>query len=185
MRPGRLIVLLLCALSLVVAGCSEEESGIGAGQDKQEAEKAKPADDQKSAGATQGANTSQAAARRKKPAITVPKTPAPTKLGIKDLEKGTGATVKAGDQIVVNYSGALLKNGKVFDNSFDRGQPFPFQLGAGMVIPGWDQGLVGAKVGARRQLTIPAELAYGPQGSPPAIPPNAPLVFVIDVLAKQ
>lgn len=177
----RLCLGLLCSAALVTAGCGEKASGIGAGHAKTAPAKttAKP-----SAPAT-AANTSAQAAGRKKPAITVPKGPAPKTLVIKDLIKGTGAPVKAGDQIAVNYEGVAYSNGKAFDNSFDRGQPFPFRLGTGQVIPGWDQGLAGARVGARRELIIPANLAYGPQGSPPKIAPNEPLVFVIDILAKR
>ena len=79
--------------------------------------------------------------------------------------KGDGATAKAGSQIAVNYSGVAYSTGKEFDNSYDRGEPFELQLGAGMVIPGWDQGIEGMKVGGRRQLTIPPDLAYGAEGS--------------------
>jgi peptidylprolyl isomerase len=81
------------------------------------------------------------------------------------------------------YVGVNYKNGKEFDSSWSRYEPYSFQLGAGMVIPGWDQGVQGMKVGGRRELIIPPELAYGPEGSPPAIGPNETLVFVIDLLA--
>jgi peptidylprolyl isomerase len=110
---------------------------------------------------------------------------APAKLVVKDLIKGKGAVAVAGSQVTVQYVGVDYKTGKQFDASWDRGQPFPFQLGAGGVIPGWDQGVVGMRVGGRRQLTIPPKLAYGPQGQPPDIGPNATLVFVIDLLAVQ
>jgi peptidylprolyl isomerase len=118
----------------------------------------------------------------KKPVVNVPKGPAPTKLIIKDLITGTGATAKSGSKITVNYVGVLYKGGKEFDSSWKRSQTFPFTLGQGAVIKGWDQGLLGMKVGGRRMLIIPANLAYGKQGSPPAIPPNAALVFVVDLL---
>ena len=85
----------------------------------------------------------------------------------------------------VQYVGISFKNGRQFDASWDRGEPFAFQLGAGQVIPGWDQGVEGMKVGGRRQLVIPPDLAYGKQGSPPAIGPNETLVFVIDLLGVQ
>jgi len=116
----------------------------------------------------------------KKPKVPPTHGPAPRTLVTKDIVVGTGAPAKAGDNVTVQYVGVLFKGGKEFDASWDRGQPFPFQLGVGMVIPGWDQGVVGMKVGGRRELIIPPALAYGPQGSPPAIGPNAPLVFVID-----
>ena len=107
----------------------------------------------------------------------------PKKLVIKDLIPGTGQAAKAGDPITVNYIGVDFANGKPFDNSYDRGQPFPFQLGGGQVIPGWDRGLVGMKVGGRRELVIPPNLAYGPQGQPPVIKPHETLVFVVDLLS--
>jgi peptidylprolyl isomerase len=113
----------------------------------------------------------------------VPSGPAPKLLQVDDLVEGTGDAAKAGDTLTVDYVGVLYKNGKQFDASWDRGEPFQFQLGAGGVIQGWDQGLVGMKVGGRRMLTIPANLGYGTEGAPPDIPPNAPLVFVVDLKA--
>jgi peptidylprolyl isomerase len=120
------------------------------------------------------------------PVIKLPKTPAPTKLVKTDLVVGTGATAEPGDQVAVNYIGELYKNGKVFDASWKDtpGKAFgPFQLGAGAVIKGWDQGLVGMKVGGRRELIIPPSLAYGKNGSGTTIPPNATLIFVVDLLS--
>lgn len=118
----------------------------------------------------------------KEPKVTVPSGPAPTKLVTKDLIVGTGAEAKAGQTVSVNYVGVLYKGGKEFDASWKRSEPFSFALGKGQVIPGWDQGVAGMKVGGRRELIIPSELAYGAKGSPPTIPPNAPLVFVVDLL---
>jgi peptidylprolyl isomerase len=118
-----------------------------------------------------------------KPAIPKPTGKAPKTLVVKDIVKGKGATAKAGDAITVQYVGVDFKTGEQFDASWDRGQPFQFQLGAQMVIPGWDQGVAGMKVGGRRELTIPPDLAYGPQGQPPAIAPNSTLVFVIDLVS--
>ncbi|MGI8413341.1 MAG: FKBP-type peptidyl-prolyl cis-trans isomerase [Solirubrobacteraceae bacterium] len=120
----------------------------------------------------------------KKPVVTVPKGPAPTQLVSKDLIKGTGTAAKSGSNLTVNYVGVLYSGGKEFDSSWKTGKPFgPFPLGQGAVIPGWDKGLVGMRVGGRRELIIPASLAYGKAGRPPAIPSNAALVFVIDLLA--
>ncbi|MDQ6745690.1 MAG: FKBP-type peptidyl-prolyl cis-trans isomerase [Actinomycetota bacterium] len=121
----------------------------------------------------------------KKPLVAVPNGPAPAHLVTKDLIKGTGAVAKSGGSVAVNYVGVLYKNGQEFDSSWKRSQTFPFQLGQGQVIKGWDQGVPGMKVGGRRELIIPASLAYGAQGSPPTIPPNAPLVFVVDLLAAK
>jgi peptidylprolyl isomerase len=135
----------------------------------------------KSSSTTSTTSAAPASAPAKtKPKVVPPAGPAPTKLVIKDLVKGTGAPAQPGDTLSVNYVGVLYKGGKQFDTSFGRG-PFSFVLQANMVIKGWDQGLVGMRVGGRRQLLIPASLAYGKQGSG-SIPANAPLEFVIDLL---
>lgn len=121
----------------------------------------------------------------KKPVVARPSGPAPKTLQTKDLVVGTGPAVSAGQQVTVQYVGVLYKDGQQFDASWDRGQPFPFKLGAGMVIPGWDKGIPGMHVGGRRELIIPAALAYGAAGSPPKIGPNEPLIFVVDMLSAQ
>ncbi len=102
-------------------------------------------------------------------------------LQIQDVVIGTGAEAKAGDHIVVNYTG-MLTNGTVFDSSIPRGQPFEFVLGAHQVIQGWELGFSGMKVGGKRRLIIPPQLAYGDRGVPPVIPPNATLVFDVELL---
>jgi peptidylprolyl isomerase len=119
----------------------------------------------------------------KKPTVTVPTGPAPTKLVTKDLVQGTGQTVKPGQTVTVNYVGVLYKNGKEFDSSWSRNTPATFPLTQGGVIQGWVQGIPGMKVGGRRELIIPASLAYGKKGSGTTIPPNSPLVFVVDLLS--
>jgi FKBP-type peptidyl-prolyl cis-trans isomerase len=106
---------------------------------------------------------------------------APSGLKYWDLKKGSGAVAKAGDMVHVHYTG-WLTDGKKFDSSVDRGSPFDFKLGAGMVIKGWDEGVAGMKVGGKRQLHIPAELGYGARGAGAAIPPNADLVFDVELL---
>jgi peptidylprolyl isomerase len=118
---------------------------------------------------------------KQKPEIPKPSGSPPTKLESEDIVEGKGKAAKDGDKVSVQYVGVAFSTGEEFDASWERGKPFDFTLGAGEVIPGWDQGVVGMKVGGRRQLTIPAELAYGAQGSPPAIGPNETLVFVIDL----
>ncbi|MEM1414941.1 MAG: FKBP-type peptidyl-prolyl cis-trans isomerase [Myxococcota bacterium] len=100
---------------------------------------------------------------------------------IDDLEVGTGDEAVSGKPVSVHYTGTLT-DGTKFDSSLDRGQPFQFALGGGQVIRGWDEGVVGMKVGGKRKLTIPPEKAYGPRGFPPVIPPNATLVFEIELL---
>jgi FKBP-type peptidyl-prolyl cis-trans isomerase FkpA len=106
---------------------------------------------------------------------------------IRELKAGTGESAEPGRRLVVHYSGWLYDSaapdhrGKSFDSSRTSGRPFDFVLGAGEVIPGWDRGVAGMKEGAMRELTIPSRLAYGPAGSPPTIPPDATLVFEIEL----
>jgi peptidylprolyl isomerase len=121
----------------------------------------------------------------KKPAVTVPKTDPPKTLVTKDLVTGTGAAAKAGSTVTVNYVGALYKNGKEFDSSWQRNQTFTTPLSTGSVIPGWVKGIPGMKVGGRRELIIPPALGYGASGSGSTIPPNSTLVFVVDLLGVQ
>jgi FKBP-type peptidyl-prolyl cis-trans isomerase FkpA len=106
-----------------------------------------------------------------------------TKSGLKyeDLKEGSGDAAKSGDQVEVHYTG-WLKDGTKFDSSKDRGKPFNFELGAGKVIKGWDEGVAGMKVGGKRKLTIPSELGYGKRGYPPVIPANAELTFEVELL---
>ena len=106
-----------------------------------------------------------------------------TKSGLQyqDETEGTGAEAKAGDTVEVHYTGRF-KDGKKFDSSVDRGQPFSFRLGAKQVIAGWDEGVAGMKVGGKRKLVIPYQLAYGENGRPPAIPPKAELHFDVELL---
>jgi peptidylprolyl isomerase len=117
-----------------------------------------------------------------KPEVTVPSGEPPTKLEQKDLSVGTGAEATKGQKVSVQYVGVAFSTKKQFDASWDRGKPFEFVLGAGNVIKGWDQGVAGMKVGGRRQLVIPPDLAYGPTGYPPVIAPNETLVFVVDLV---
>ncbi len=104
-----------------------------------------------------------------------------TGLEIEVLQDGEGTTAKSGDKVTVHYTGWLL-DGKKFDSSVDRNQPFVFQLGRGRVIKGWDEGVAGMLVGEKRMLTIPAELGYGSRGAGGVIPPNATLKFEVELL---
>jgi peptidylprolyl isomerase len=121
----------------------------------------------------------------KEPQVTPPSGPPPTKLVTKDIVVGTGKEAKLGQTITVNYTGVLYHGGKQFDSSWKRGEPATFPLKVGGLIPGWTAGIPGMKVGGRRELVIPAALAYGSKGSGSTIPPNEPLVFVVDLLGTQ
>jgi peptidylprolyl isomerase len=167
-RLLRLLIMLALAAALLASGCGDD-------------------DDSGSAGAEQPAETATEAQPRPedtsvKPVIDKPSGSPPRRLVKEDIVKGKGKAAKAGDRITVQYVGVSFSTGRQFDASWDRGQPFGFFLGAGEVIPGWDQGIVGMKQGGRRKLTIPPEQAYGAQGSPPDIAPNETLVFVVDLV---
>ncbi|MFO0666439.1 MAG: FKBP-type peptidyl-prolyl cis-trans isomerase [Polyangiaceae bacterium] len=116
-----------------------------------------------------------------KPAAGEPLPPPPTKLEITDEKVGDGKEAKTGDTVRVHYTGTLM-NGKKFDSSRDRNEPFEFTLGAGAVIKGWDQGVVGMKVGGKRKLAIPPDLGYGAAGKPPTIPQSAGLKFDVELV---
>jgi peptidylprolyl isomerase len=109
--------------------------------------------------------------------------PPPTRLVTRDLIRGVGSRAANGEVLTVDYVGAFYKNGKVFDSSWRRHEPFVFPLGRGEVIQGWERGIIGMRVGGRRELVVPPSLAYGKRGSRPTIPPRSTLVFIIDLLA--
>ncbi|RSM82352.1 peptidylprolyl isomerase [Amycolatopsis sp. WAC 01375] len=117
-----------------------------------------------------------------KPQIDRPEGPAPSDLEKSDITVGEGQEAKAGDTVSVHYVGVSHSTGDQFDASWDRGEPLRFGLGAGQVIPGWDQGVAGMKVGGRRKLTIPPHLAYGERGAGGVIKPNETLIFVVDLI---
>ena len=118
-----------------------------------------------------------------KPVVSIPKGTPPKSLVVKDLIKGTGKAAATGSTITVNYVGDLYKGGTEFDSSWKRNQPFTTALSTGNVIAGWVKGIAGMKVGGRRELIIPPGLGYGKAGSPPTIPANSTLVFVVDLLS--
>ena len=168
MRSRSAIAVALTALALAACG-DDNDSGAD-----------KPA--KQSTAQKEPAQIEPTGELARKPKVQVPSGAAPKRLEKKDLIKGKGAAAKQGDTVRVQYVGVHYDNGKEFDSSWKTGQPFEFQLGAGMVIPGWDEGLAGMRVGTRRRLVIPPDLAYGADGSPPAIRPNETLVFVVDLV---
>ncbi len=175
-RGGAILVTLAAASLIAGCGSSSSSSSIGVGQEDTAAEKlAKSSEAPTPTTPTSGPLATE-------PKVTVPTGPPPSKLVTKEVITGTGAEAKAGNTVTVNYVGALYSNGTVFDASWKRKEPFSFALGQGQVIPGWEKGVPGMKVGGRRELIIPPAEAYGAKGSPPKIPPNETLVFMIDLL---
>ena len=118
-----------------------------------------------------------------KPEIDFPGGEPPADLQITEVWEGNGAEAKAGDMVQVHYVGVAFSTGEQFDASWDRGDPLQFQLGVGQVIAGWDQGVQGMKVGGRRQLIIPPDLAYGDRGAGRDIAPGETLIFVCDLVS--
>jgi peptidylprolyl isomerase len=118
-----------------------------------------------------------------RPEIDKPEGDIPFELGIDDIVVGDGDEAVAGKTVTVHYVGVAFRSGEEFDASWNRGEPFRFKLGKGQVIPGWDAGVQGMRVGGRRQLTIPSAMAYGARGAGGVIAPHEPLVFVVDLLA--
>ena len=165
-RPSRVVALAVVCAALGVAGCGDDDDDESASTGTTETQ---PAD-------VPEVDTST------KPKVQVPEDAPPAGLQIEDLKEGDGATAATGDNVTVHYVGVAYSTGEQFDASWDRDQPFSFPLGAGQVIPGWDQGVAGMKEGGRRRLTIPPELGYGERGSPPDIGPNETLIFVVDLL---
>jgi peptidylprolyl isomerase len=165
---GLLLTIGLCA-ALAIAGCGGGDSSSSSSGD--------------TTAAASAYTWSPPGKFGTEPEVVAPGGKPPKKLETKDLIEGNGAEAKAGDEISVQYSGANFKTGEEFDSSWSRNaEPFTFNLGGGEVIAGWDQGIVGMKVGGRRELIIPPELGYGAAGSPPVIPQNETLVFVVDLL---
>jgi peptidylprolyl isomerase len=118
-----------------------------------------------------------------RPQIEKPEGDIPFDLGIEDLLVGDGGEATEGKKVSVHYVGVAFSTGEEFDASWNRGQPFMFKLGQGQVIPGWDRGVAGMRVGGRRKLTIPSAMAYGARGAGGVIQPHEPLVFVVDLLS--
>ena len=159
-------LLLLLVLVLVLAGCGDDGGETAA----------TPTPTPKATATPDNTDVT------KKPKVTVPDELPPDELQIEDIVKGKGPAAKKGDKLTMQYVGLTWSTSVEFDASWDRGEPFVLTLGKGEVIPGWDQGIPGMRRGGRRQLTIPAELAYGAQGSPPKIGPNECLRFIIDLV---
>jgi peptidylprolyl isomerase len=167
MKLPALILALCLALAIAVAGCGGSD------------------DSSSDSTASSGSAESGLTDTSKKPKVIVPAGISPDQFAYKEIVEGTGAAAKAGDKVSVQYVGVGYDTKKEFDTSWGGTEPFSFSLGAGEVISGWDKGVEGMKVGGRRELVLPADLAYGPAGSPPNIGPNETLIFVIDLLEVE
>jgi FKBP-type peptidyl-prolyl cis-trans isomerase len=183
MIAARLLVPLAAA-ALFAAGCGDDKDSGSKNTGTNEATTpasttTEPAQPKASSG--QAPAVANAKDLENKPEIGKPSGDPPTALIKKDLVVGKGPAIKSGQMASVQYVGVSWSTGEQFDASWDRGQPFSFPLGQGQVIQGWDQGVKGMKVGGRRELVIPPELAYGAQSPGPGIGPNETLVFVVDL----
>jgi peptidylprolyl isomerase len=186
MRKPLTLTCALTALALAVAGCgSSTAPGVQLAPSSGATAAASVATPTTSstttASSTSTSTTPLPAALKTKPKVVPPSGPAPKKLVIKDLIKGTGPVATATSTVSVQYVGILYKGGKQFDASWDDGSGQPATLPLSGVIKGWQEGIPGMRVGGRRELIIPPSLGYGAAGSPPKIPANATLVFVIDL----
>jgi peptidylprolyl isomerase len=185
-RPRTGLGLATLGAAVLIAGCgSSGSSTIGLNNqnkaDEALAKSTAPTSSTGSSGSTT-ARTPTSGPLSKEPKVTPPTGAAPSKLVVKDIIVGNGPAAKLGGSVTVNYLGVLYHGGKVFDASWKHGEPAVFALEQGKLIRGWTDGIPGMKVGGRRELIVPAALAYGARGAPPTIPPNAPLVFVVDLL---
>lgn len=167
----------LAALSIAVAGCTDDDITTSS------APSGAASDSTATTDTAAAQPEPESADRRPKPEVEIPDGAPPKQLETEDLIEGDGPTAQDGDTVSVDYVGVAYSTGKEFDASFGGPAPFDFTIGAGDVIAGWDQGIAGMKVGGRRELTIPPDLAYGAQGFPPAIGPDETLVFVVDLVA--
>jgi peptidylprolyl isomerase len=191
----RAFLIIFACIALFVSGCGGDSSGstsASGGETTSSREKAEAIEEefeeQEEAEAKkvekEGSEARKAAEAEagELPKPNVPSGPAPKDLVIEDVKQGSGPAAKVGDEVTVHYVGVLFDGGELFDSNWKGDKPFSFNLGKGEVIKGWDQGLPGMKVGGRRELIVPPELGYGSEGIYPSIPPNATLVFLVELL---
>lgn len=195
MKFPALIIALCLALAIAAGGCggSGDSSDVSSGPvapaastgstestDSEESTDSTESDSKESTDSEEV----RATTKKKKPKVTVPKGISPDKFTIKELEKGTGPSVKPGDTVTIQYVVAGYDSKREIDSSWDR-QPYTYTVGSGEALKGGERGIQGMKVGGRRELVIPGKLAYGPEGLAPSIGPNETLIMVIDLLALK
>lgn len=170
---GAVLVMMVVVGAVQLSSCGDAEHG--------------PSNAQSTPSASPSPQSSPAETPSPSPSASPSESQAPrevkTSSGLRytDLVVGTGPSPRTGQQVLVHYTGTL-ENGRKFDSSLDRGQPYPFRIGLGQVIAGWDEGVLTMKVGGKRKLIVPAKLGYGAGGYPPVIPPNATLIFEVELL---
>ncbi|HXR60029.1 MAG TPA: FKBP-type peptidyl-prolyl cis-trans isomerase [Solirubrobacterales bacterium] len=181
----RLFLIIIACLAVLGAGCGGDSSDSTATPGEKAVEQV---EQKEKAVAKEEKEAEEKAAEEEKkrlaelPKPNVPGGPPPKTLVTKDKKTGSGATAKSGVQVSVHYVGVVYTTEELFDANWGEDEPFSFKLGAGEVIKGWDKGVQGMKVGGQRELIIPPNLAYGPEGVYPSIPPNATLVFLVELL---
>jgi len=179
MRARILTLALTLALGGGFAACGEDDDSATVGGAAGAEQTPTPAPE---GGGVEAIASEISKDLQERPVVPAPSGEPPAELVTEDIVEGDGAPARAGSTVAVQYVGTSWSTGQEFDASWNSGQPFPFPLGAGAVIPGWDQGVVGMREGGRRLLVIPPDLGYGPAGQPPVIAPNETLVFVVDLL---
>lgn len=190
MNLRTLSTVALASLALVAAGCGDDDEDEGSASDGAAATatvEPTPAPEPAPAPTAEAPESQDTGLQvsedtAEKPEIPTPEGDPPAELVVEDVVEGEGPAAQPGDQLTMQYVGISHSSGEQFDASWDRGESFPFQLGAQMVIAGWDQGMVGMKAGGRRILVIPPDLAYADQPPPGSgIEPGETLVFVVDL----
>jgi len=183
-RPVPVVTSVLVAIGLLLGGCGGDDDGnVVADAVKDDRLPTQPAAPESSTTAPQDCESvPEPPTPEDKPTVEVPAGEAPTELVSEDLRPGDGPEIAAGDSVMVQYTGVAFASKMEFDTSWDDLMALPVTVGSGGVVPGFDQGLVGLKLGGRRQLVLPPDLAYGEEGQPPDIGPNETLVFVVDAV---
>jgi peptidylprolyl isomerase len=195
MKFYALILALCLALAFAAAGCG---GGGGSDSSSSSSESSVPAESStptESTGSTESKDSSESSSTtekakpvttdKTKPKLTVPKGIDPSKFATKDLEEGTGPSAKLGDKVTIHYAGIGYDSGLEVESTWSLKEPYTFTVGGGEALKGGERGVQGMKVGGRREMIIPGNLAYGPEGRPPTIGSNETLIFVIDLLAIE